>query len=68
MDALPYHSMLAAGFITYLGGYPEDQRTSAITDWKMKTGVSEFDFMSFMATEVRIGLVSHAEGCLCVAE
>jgi dynein heavy chain 2 len=51
LDSLPYNSMLAAGVITYLGGYPEDVRQSTIADWKAKCRITEFDFESFMATE-----------------
>lgn len=39
LDALPYHSLVAAGFITYLGGFPEDVRQSTLNDWKTKCQV-----------------------------
>jgi len=51
LQALPSHALVAAGFVTYLGAFPEDIRTTALADWKQRCDITNFQFMSFMATE-----------------
>ena len=51
MAAIPYNALLAAGFVTYLGGLPEDERSSLLQRWKELAGVDDFDFRGFMSTE-----------------
>ena len=61
LHSLTHHAMLAAAFITYLGGCDEDVRAEMMTTWAARVTRSElseqstppaaFDFMAFMATE-----------------
>ena len=60
LDALTNHAMLAAGFISYLGGCDEDVRAEMVQTWKDKltavggdewTKAPAFELQSFMASE-----------------
>lgn len=49
--SLPSAALLAAAFVTYLGGFSEDIRSELMNQWKASCRMKEFNFMSFMATE-----------------
>lgn len=51
LAVLPSYALLAAGFICYLGPYPEETRQQLLAEWKAKCNLSKFQFMNFMATE-----------------
>ncbi len=49
--ALPFNTLLVAGFIAYLGSEEELAREAALEDWRTKCGLKKANFLSFMATE-----------------
>ncbi|KAJ3146349.1 Cytoplasmic dynein 2 heavy chain 1 [Geranomyces michiganensis] len=51
LESLPYNSLLASAFVTYLAAAPEDGRTTATREWQAITGVKEFEFRDVMSTE-----------------
>mmetsp|Transcript_41826 Transcript_41826/g.82044 ORF Transcript_41826/g.82044 Transcript_41826/m.82044 type:complete len:4055 (+) Transcript_41826:307-12471(+) len=51
IESLPSHSLLAAGFVTYLSGFAEDFRRKMMGDWMKKFNIPSFNLMSFMTTE-----------------
>ena len=51
LDLMPKHSMLAAGFVTYLSSHPENVRESTIKNWKNSAGTPNFEFRKFMSSE-----------------
>lgn len=61
LRALPFHALLAAAFITYLGGFPEDIRTQVMKSWTEKMGIRDFDFRTFLSSESEL-LKWKAEG------
>jgi dynein heavy chain 2 len=48
---LPRHSLLSAGFVTYLSFYSEDRRESMVKQWKDAVGSGDYQFLRFMASE-----------------
>ncbi len=48
---LPTHTLLAAGFITYLGNAPEDVRHQVLGDWQNLCKLPDWIFTKFMSTE-----------------
>jgi dynein heavy chain 2 len=61
ISALPTHTLLAAGFITYLGNAPEDTRTLILGEWKTTCKLPDWTFTKFMSTESEM-LSLKAEG------
>jgi dynein heavy chain 2, cytosolic len=49
--SLPLKSLLAAGFITYLGDATEDVREGTLQQWAAAAHLSSFDFLGFMSSE-----------------
>jgi hypothetical protein len=45
---------MAAAFIIYLPGLPEEKRRASLETWKSILGVEEFSLQSFMATEQKV--------------
>jgi dynein heavy chain 2 len=48
---MPKRALLAAGFITYLGCEPEDERAKIVRGWAESQGVGDFNYFTFMRTE-----------------
>ncbi len=48
LDQLPRHSLLAAGFITFLSGAPEDSRRDTLKQWMQLVNVPDFDLRRFV--------------------
>lgn len=61
LSALPLHTLLAAGYITYLGNAPEDTRTLMLDEWKNLCKLPEWTFLKFMSSESEM-LSLKAEG------
>lgn len=61
LETLPSNSILAAAFVTYLGGAPEDLRASMVEQWSAIVGLSQWNFRQFMSTESEL-LVLKSEG------
>jgi dynein heavy chain 2, cytosolic len=61
ISALPTHTLLASGYITYLGSAPEDTRTQMLDEWKNMCKLPEWTFTKFMSTESEM-LTLKAEG------
>ena len=51
LKQLPWKSLLAAGFITYLSKSPEDERRTKIAEWVETTGLESFNLRQFLSTE-----------------
>lgn len=51
LKALPRNALLAAAFITYLGGASEDVRKRVCQEWSKMVGLASFNFMKIMSTE-----------------
>ena len=51
LKQLPWMSLLAAAFITYLSKSPEDERRSKLTEWLEHTGMESFNLRQFLSTE-----------------
>ena len=51
LKQLPWKSLLAAGFITYLSKSPEDERRTKIAEWVEHTGLESFNLRQFLSTE-----------------
>ena len=51
LKQLPWKSLLAAAFITYLSKSPEDERRTKLTEWLDHTGLELFDLRQFLSTE-----------------
>lgn len=61
ISGLPLHTLLAAGYITYLGSEPEDTRTLMLDEWKSLCKLPEWTFLKFMSSESEM-LTLKAEG------
>jgi dynein heavy chain 2, cytosolic len=48
---IPTGSLLAAGFISYLGSANEAKRAEVLEEWKKALKITQFDFMKFMCNE-----------------
>ena len=51
LASLPTLSLVAAGFVNYLGNANEDGRKSRLSSWLQIVGVEEFKFIEFMSLE-----------------
>ena len=51
LKQLPWRSLLAAAFITYLSKSPEDERRAKIAEWVEHTGLESFNLRQFLSTE-----------------
>ena len=51
LKQLPWKSLLAAAFITYLSQAPEDERRSKLSEWLEHTKQKLFDLRQFLSTE-----------------
>ena len=51
LKQLPWKSLLAAAFITYLSKSPEDERRSMLAEWLEHTQLESFDMRQFLSTE-----------------
>lgn len=55
LQQLPTGSLLAAAFITYLGGEPEDVRQATLTQWYADLKVSPpWSLIKFLASETEL--------------
>ncbi len=56
LELLPVSSMLAAAFLTYLGGSSEGDRAITLRRWASKAGLkpNSFEYAQFMSTESQI--------------
>jgi dynein heavy chain 2 len=61
LDSLIYLALLAAGFLTYLGGLDEDGRTELLAQWRQRCGLAEFNLQAFLSNESE-SLTWKAEG------
>lgn len=52
--ALPYSTLLGAGFVAYLGGEDERVRQAVLDDWRGKCGLKKADFLSFITNEAEM--------------
>jgi hypothetical protein len=43
LAVLPSYALLAAGFVCYLGAYPEEIRERMLSEWKVHSNHSKFD-------------------------
>lgn len=51
LKQLPWKSLLAAAFITYLSKSPEDERRNKVAEWLGHTGLDSFNLRQFLSTE-----------------
>ena len=51
LKQLPWKSLLAAAFITYLSQSSEDERRSRLAEWLEHTGLESFNLRQFLSTE-----------------
>ena len=51
LEQLPRRTILAAGFISYLGQAPEDERRLMLSDWLQFVGLESFDLRQFLSSE-----------------
>ncbi len=51
LEHLPQRTILASGFITYLGQAPEDERRLMLSDWLQFVGLETFDLRQFLSSE-----------------
>ncbi|CAB3367864.1 Hypothetical predicted protein [Cloeon dipterum] len=54
LKSLPAKALLAAAFVVYLPGLPEEERRRALDSWKSVLQIEEFSIQSFMASEQQI--------------
>ena len=55
LQQLPSSSLLAAAFITYLGGEPENVRQASLTHWCASLGISgSWSLIKFLASETEL--------------
>ena len=51
LKQLPWKSLLAAAFITYLRQSSEDERRSRLAEWLEHAGLESFNLRQFLSTE-----------------
>uniref|UniRef100_H2M4S9 Cytoplasmic dynein 2 heavy chain 1 n=1 Tax=Oryzias latipes TaxID=8090 RepID=H2M4S9_ORYLA len=51
LDTLPFRTLLASGFITYLSAASEDRRRHCLETWMSQSGLQKFDLRSFLCSE-----------------
>ena len=51
LKQLPWKSLLAGAFITYLSKAPEDERRCKLAEWLEHTGLESFNLRQFLSTE-----------------
>eukprot|EP00727_Mastigamoeba_balamuthi_P008592 m51a1_g4355 putative cytoplasmic dynein 2 heavy chain 1 (4311) ;mRNA; f:228679-242475 len=54
IEALPMSALLAAGFVTYLAGCPEDMRAEIVASWVAMVGLKEWNFVKFLGSETEM--------------
>ncbi|XP_024132434.1 cytoplasmic dynein 2 heavy chain 1 [Oryzias melastigma] len=51
LDTLPFRTLLASAFITYLSAASEDRRRHCLETWMSQSGLQKFDLRSFLCSE-----------------